>query len=124
MSDRIRKRFGLLLMPAALLIALVPLFSPQKTAAQHYRSGNGGPWILKEIRFESDGKIPVNTADSETLQKLPGIGPAYAEEIIRERETHGTFYYPEDLEAIRGIGPKTLERIRTEINLTPEKGGE
>ena len=35
-----------------------------------------------------------------------------AERIIAEREAHGDYYYPEDLLAVKGIGAKTLQRMR------------
>jgi len=56
-------------------------------------------------------KIDVNTANRETLQILPGIGPAYSERIITYRQENGPFSSPEDLKKVKGIGPKTLEDI-------------
>lgn len=37
-------------------------------------------------------KIEVNTASSEDLQKLPGIGPYFAKNILRYRDKLGGFY--------------------------------
>lgn len=55
--------------------------------------------------------IDVNSADSETLQKLPGIGPAYAERIIAYRQENGPFTELEQLIKIKGIGKKRLEKM-------------
>lgn len=57
-------------------------------------------------------KINVNTADAEALRKLPGVGPYYAGRIVAYRDEHGPFEKPEDLTAVRGIGPKTVEKLR------------
>ena len=59
-----------------------------------------------------EGWVDVNQADGETLQQLPGIGPAIAEKILRERQENGPFFFPEDLLRVSGIGEKTLEKIR------------
>lgn len=59
--------------------------------------------------------IDVNTADAATLTRLPRIGPAIAQRIVAYREQHGPFRTPEDLLKVKGIGPKTLERIRPHI---------
>lgn len=61
--------------------------------------------------------ININTADSETLQTLPGIGPAYAARIIEWRNENGKFESKEQLLEIRGIGPVRLENIRPLIKI-------
>ncbi|MFU8812607.1 MAG: ComEA family DNA-binding protein [Balneolaceae bacterium] len=61
--------------------------------------------------------ININTADAETLQLLPGIGPAYAQRIIEWRAEHGAFQTKEQLMDVRGIGPARLEAIRELIVL-------
>lgn len=58
------------------------------------------------------GKISLSQADSLTLQSLPRVGPATAERIIAWRTTHGPFRSVDDLLAISGIGPATLEGFR------------
>src|SRR5947208_15794506 len=56
--------------------------------------------------------ININTAASEELQQVPGIGPATAEKILQMRKSYGTFKSVDDLLAIRGIGKKRLEKMR------------
>jgi len=61
--------------------------------------------------------ININTADEATLQLLPGIGPAYSKRIVEYRLEHGSFESVDEITNIRGIGPKTLQRLRPVITL-------
>ena len=56
--------------------------------------------------------ININSASSEQLQQVPGIGPATAGKILQMRKSYGPFKSVDDLLAIRGIGPKRLEKMR------------
>jgi competence protein ComEA len=64
-------------------------------------------------------KINVNTADAEALCKLPGVGACFAGRIVAYREEHGPFARPEDLAAVRGIGPKTVEKLKPYVTCEP-----
>jgi competence protein ComEA len=61
--------------------------------------------------------ININTAAAAELELLPGIGPALAGRIIDYRTANGPFRTVEDLTKVRGIGPKTLEKLRPRIRL-------
>lgn len=64
-------------------------------------------------------KINVNCADVAELCKLPGVGACYAGRIVKYRDAHGPFERPEDLAAVRGIGPKTVEKLRPYVTCEP-----
>lgn len=64
------------------------------------------------------GPLDLNTADTEALQALPGVGPTLAERIVADRDAHGPFRAPEDLLRVPGIGPKRWERIRPLVRAT------
>lgn len=57
------------------------------------------------------GLLSLSQADQTSLETLPRIGPATAERIIAWREANGPFRSVEDLLAISGIGPATLEGL-------------
>ncbi|SMO61342.1 ComEA family DNA-binding protein [Gracilimonas mengyeensis] len=61
--------------------------------------------------------ININTANSQQLQQLDGIGPAYARRIIEYRESNGGFETIDELLNVKGIGEKRLAGIRPFIKL-------
>ena len=56
--------------------------------------------------------IDLNRASAAELEALPGIGPAKARAIVKLRTARGRFGSVEELVDVRGIGPKTLARLR------------
>ncbi|MCD6449734.1 MAG: helix-hairpin-helix domain-containing protein [Thermotogaceae bacterium] len=64
---------------------------------------------------ESPFPIDINTADSNLLEKIPGIGPAKAKDIVSFREKTGGFRTWDDLLKVPGIGEKTLEKMKDYI---------
>ncbi len=56
--------------------------------------------------------VNLNTATSAQLQQVPGIGPSTADKIVQMRKSYGPFKSVNDLLAVRGIGPKKLEKMR------------
>ncbi|MXY43013.1 MAG: ComEA family DNA-binding protein [Dehalococcoidia bacterium] len=57
-------------------------------------------------------KVDINTADAKLLETLPGIGETRAQAIISHRDEHGPFKRVDDIVAVPGIGPSTLEGLR------------
>ncbi len=55
--------------------------------------------------------VNLNTAGRKEIEQLPRIGPVTAARIIEYREKNGGFNSPNDLLNVKGIGPKTLERL-------------
>lgn len=56
--------------------------------------------------------VNVNAASATELQQVPGIGPATADRILQARKSYGRFKSVNDLEVIRGIDAKRLEKMR------------
>lgn len=65
----------------------------------------------------TSGKINVNTATMEELDKLPGIGSARAQAIIEYRQEHGRFLQIDDLKQVPGIGVKMFDQIRDKVTV-------
>ena len=81
------------------------------------------PWQIPKAGEEQIGqvtegrgtsaRIDVNTANVETLKTLPQSGDVKAQSIVAYRESHGPFSDVEALVAVNGIGPATVEAIKT-----------
>jgi len=65
----------------------------------------------EELAGSAPQRIDPNAASRAEWDRLPGIGPATAIAIVSHRRSQGPFRGPEDLLAVRGIGPRTLERL-------------
>ncbi len=59
--------------------------------------------------------IDINRASAKDLEALPGVGAATAQAIVRYREAHGPFATVDDLTGVKGIGPKTVEKLRDQV---------
>ena len=73
---------------------------------------------VKELVSEKkSGKININTANSEELQSLKGIGPSTASSIIAYREEYGGFSSIEEIMNVKRIGEKTFAKIKDRISV-------
>ncbi len=66
----------------------------------------------EELARSGPAAIDPNGAGRAEWDRLPGIGPVTAIAIVEHRAAHGPFRGPDDLLAVRGIGPRTLEKLR------------
>jgi competence protein ComEA len=57
-------------------------------------------------------KVDLNAADRAELLQLPGVGPTLADAILAHRQERGPFRSVDDLDAVKGVGGKTLDRLR------------
>ena len=74
-------------------------------------AGLGG---ARAERAELEGVVNINTATPQELELLPGVGPAKAKLILEYREKHA-FRTVEELARVKGIGPKTVRRLRPHL---------
>lgn len=85
--------------------------------------------IAPEVLVEPESALPpgvrqgarvrINAATAGELEILPGIGPALARRIVEERERGGPYREIGDLRRVKGIGPKSLDRLRDWIDCAP-----
>jgi competence protein ComEA len=79
---------------------------PEKVTAQAAASGaSGGP-------SAPAAKIHLNSATTDELETLPGVGPATAQKIIDYRTEHGPFRSVDELDSVSGIGPARMAELR------------
>jgi competence protein ComEA len=65
--------------------------------------------------------VDINTADAKTLETLRGIGPKSAQAIVEYRQKNGPFKNLDDLDKVKGVGKKTIEKNRTKMTVGPAK---
>lgn len=70
-------------------------------------------FVPSNVTVQGDSRISINNSSSKDLQTLTGVGPATAQRIIDGRPYNSI----EDLLKVKGIGPKTLEKLRPFITL-------
>ena len=56
--------------------------------------------------------VNINTASKKELDALPGIGEVLAQQIIDYRSANGPFSTVDELTKVKGIGEKTLEKLK------------
>ncbi len=62
-------------------------------------------------------KVKINYATKGEIESLNGIGPSKAQAIIQYREENGFFKSMDDLLMVSGIGEKTLENLKDDIQI-------
>ncbi len=124
MYDRLRRILGISSVAISLLICIGKITLLQAKKETVFRTRYRKPWVLTMIPAEQRGTVRINKAKAEEMIVLPGIGEKTAQLIIAERESNGLFHYPEDLETVKGIGPKSIIKFREMIDLTTEGSDE
>lgn len=64
--------------------------------------------------------IDLNRATGDDFEGLPGVGPKLAGRILAYRQSIGAFHSLDELQAVKGIGSKTFERIRPLVTVAPD----
>lgn len=93
------------------------IFVPSKNETsklQNHNTENSQIVTLKDNN--SNNLVNINTADSNKLQTLPGIGPSKAKKIIEFRDKN-QFKKIEELKNVDGIGEKTFESLKSLITI-------
>jgi competence protein ComEA len=62
-------------------------------------------------------KVNLNRAGIDELQTLPGVGPVLAQRMVEWRKAHGRYRTVDDLQAVKGIGKKRFEQLRSLVTV-------
>jgi len=115
----------LLVFVGGLRILVAPPAGPATTPSA---DADALPELLEETRdaveeqerrgatLGEEERLDPNRATEVELDRLPGVGPTTALAIIRTREERGGYRSARDLLQVRGIGPRTLERIESHLD--------
>ncbi len=71
--------------------------------------------LKQDEETNSSEVININTASTEELEKLSGVGKSMAKRIVEYREAHGGFANKEEIMNVKGIGKKIFETIKNNI---------
>lgn len=85
-------------------------FLPEKKRKKIFPGEQPVPEQAKEQKTIT-GKVNINSAAQEELEKLPGVGPSLAARIIAHR-TQKPFNTIEDISKVPGIGQKKYLRLK------------
>ncbi|MDO4837771.1 MAG: helix-hairpin-helix domain-containing protein [Clostridia bacterium] len=110
---------GMVIAFLLMLGMIVTSWPAAKKAPVEFESKSLSVPAITQISLQTSGTIAINTADAEDLQELPGVGETMAQNILDERDAHGSFYYPEDLLTVRGIGEKKLSGLIPWLDFSP-----
>ncbi|WP_407315704.1 ComEA family DNA-binding protein [Pseudomonas sp. nanlin1] len=98
---------------SSLLVALLSLTSHSALAAP-----TANPQAESSSMQSVEGKVSLNSADAQTLQRvLAGVGKAKAEAIVAHRDAHGAFASIDELLEVKGIGKALLDKNRDKLAL-------
>lgn len=94
----------------------------EREEAEQNTGEAGGPVqpepVPKPVESKSKSTLNLNTATASQLDELPGIGPSRADAILALREKlGGKFSRTEQLLEVKGIGDKTLEKLKPLIHI-------
>ena len=73
--------------------------------------------VLASLSFSfALAAVDLNTATVEQLSTLKGIKAKKATAIVEYRQKNGAFKSVDDLKNVPGIGQKTVDKLRSEID--------
>ncbi|MDP8236814.1 MAG: helix-hairpin-helix domain-containing protein [Candidatus Erginobacter occultus] len=76
------------------------------------------------LNAAEEGRLDVNTAGSDELQTLEGVGPRVAMKFIAERQSNGPYLSLEDLQRrVLGVDDRMLDSLRRQGLYAGPPGG-
>jgi len=102
---------------AAFIFVLVGVFVGRNTAGAYIPVSDVKETVTAQNQSDRDSQIDINTASSEQLQLIPGIGATIAQRIIDYRTENGGFKSIEEIMNVNGIGEKKFEQMKPYIKV-------
>jgi len=65
-----------------------------------------------EDKIRQSKIVRINSATSQELEMLDGIGPELAQRIVEYRHSNGPFKSAEEIKNVKGIGDKKFDAIK------------
>ena len=106
-SKRVR-RIAVCLSVSMFIGMIGAIASPVLAAGSAGTDGSSGKQVL----------IDLNKATELELTKVRGIGPALAKRIVDFRKEHGPFGKVDDILKVRGVGEKSLAKLKPYLKVT------
>jgi len=107
--------------PTTSLALLLVLILSAPACVKRARANLPPSPLSRELRDpsiqERPPRININTATTDQLETLPGIGKALAARIVDHREKYGPFRKPEHLNIVRGISDKRFRALQELITV-------
>ncbi|MEG1943653.1 MAG: helix-hairpin-helix domain-containing protein [Angelakisella sp.] len=101
---------------ALLLVLSATAFTAHRVqhseATPIYHILNSRASTMEAKEFLRLAAVNINTAGKEQLMSIPSIGEKLSDRIIAYREANGSFTSMSELDNVKGIGAKTIRRIK------------
>jgi DNA uptake protein ComE-like DNA-binding protein len=103
-------------------------FTISEKRAGAAESGSKGEARKRSMADKTVGKTrnvknDLNRADRDELMLVPGIGPAAAESILKQRGDRGGFKTLDELSEMTGIGAQTVQNLRERFTIFGKRAG-
>ena len=114
--DEVEKRTGIDFyhsLPDSLEEKIESAVDVEKWSFRSSRSyGSSSTYLTKQEKLTGEQKININNASKSELMRFPGIGDNLSGKIIKYRNIHGQFNSLDNLQSVKGIGPKTVAKLK------------
>lgn len=109
---------GLVDTDRTLLIGFSLLWAVMIMAQWLNTASSGGETILVQRAANSAPlfQLEINEATWVEWMQLEGVGETTARKIVQNREEFGPFTSLEDVQRVKGIGPKTFAKMQAHLN--------
>ena len=109
-ADAVARAGGLARHADSTLINLAAPLADGEQVLVSAQGGGGG--AVAAGGASPSAPVRLNSAGTEELDSLPGVGPVTAEKIVAYRQQHGPFTSLDGLDAIPGIGPARIASLK------------